>query len=377
MMEVVEVCGLSRSAGGLFYAVTPMCRELYAQEVGLRIYGRYDPFVVEDRAGWGGIPTWTYKGYGPLGISFGLRSKLESDPPDLVHQHGIWLADQGTVLHWQRRGERAVVVSPHGMLDPWALRNSAWKKKLAGMLFANKALRQATCIHALCRSEVESIRAYGLSNPVALVPNAVELPVLNQREPSGAERSLLFLGRLHPKKGVAELLKAWPGFNGGWKLVVAGWDDGGHEAGLRELAVELGVEGQVEFVGATFGEAKERLFRNVDAFVLPSFSEGLPMSVLEAWSYGLPVVMTEFCNLPEGFDAGAAIRVKPNAESIGVGLEMLASMNDQDLSAMGAAGRALVEEKFTWPKVAADMRRVYEWCIGGGQPPECMEFADG
>lgn len=376
-MNVSVLTTCSRKAGGLFYSVRWLSKALANEGCNMAVFSPGDEYTEADLGVWEPLPVEVDSSFGSLQFSPQLRRKLAARNADLVHLHGIWMDNQWAAAQWQTKTGHPVVVSPRGMLDPWALRNSAWKKKLAGMLFANKALREATCIHALCRSEVESIRAYGLSNPVALVPNAVELPVLNQREPSGAERSLLFLGRLHPKKGVAELLKAWPGFNGGWKLVVAGWDDGGHEAGLRELAVELGVEGQVEFVGATFGEAKERLFRNVDAFVLPSFSEGLPMSVLEAWSYGLPVVMTEFCNLPEGFDAGAAIRVKPNAESIGVGLEMLASMKDQDLSAMGAAGRALVEEKFTWPKVAADMRRVYEWCIGGGQPPECMEFADG
>ena len=92
------------------------------------------------------------------------------------------------------------------------------------------------------------------------------------------------------------------------------------------------------------------------------------MSVLEAWSYRLPVVMTDFCNLPEGFSANAAIRVAPDGESIFQGLEQLAGMPDAELQTMGSNGRKLVEEKFTWPRIAQDMKAVYEWCLGGDKP---------
>jgi len=92
------------------------------------------------------------------------------------------------------------------------------------------------------------------------------------------------------------------------------------------------------------------------------------MSVLEAWSYGLPVVMTDFCNIPEGFAAGAALEIEPNPESITQGLVQLGSMSDADLSTMGANGRTLVEQNFTWDKIARDMKAVYEWCLGGEKP---------
>jgi poly(glycerol-phosphate) alpha-glucosyltransferase len=212
---------------------------------------------------------------------------------------------------------------------------------------------------------------------VALIPHAVEHPELEPRNTKAGDRKkLLFLGRIHPKKGLSELLKAWakaqsqkPEALSNWELLIAGWDDGGHEAGLRELAGD-----SVEFVGSKYGEEKERLLREVDAFVLPSFSEGLPMSVLEAWSFGLPAVMTDFCNLPAGFAAEAAIRVEPDTDSIFQGLEKLAAMPEGERADMGIRGRNLVEEKFTWPKVAKEMRQVYEWCLTGNNPPGCMEF---
>ncbi|VGO14812.1 D-inositol 3-phosphate glycosyltransferase [Pontiella desulfatans] len=375
-MNIKVLTTSSRKAGGLFYSVRWLSKALANEGCRPEILSPLDEFSQEDLGVWNPIPVELFRGHGPLQTSFRLREKLAASGADLIHLHGIWMDNQWAAAQWQARTGRPVVVSPRGMLDPWAVSNSAWKKRLVEILFAKKALRKASCIHALCRSEVESIRAYGLDNPVALIPNGVELPELGLREPSGTRKTLLFLGRIHPKKGITELLKAWSGFSGGWKLVIAGWDDGGYDEGLKALACELGLR-HVEFVGPQYGKEKEQLLRSVDAFILPSFSEGLPMSVLEAWSYGLPVVVTDYCNLPEGFKAKAALRIAPDAETIANGLETLASMSGSELHAMGACGRKLVEDKFTWPRIAADMRQVYEWCVGGGNPPECMEFADG
>jgi len=168
--------------------------------------------------------------------------------------------------------------------------------------------------------------------------------------------------------------------------VIAGWDQGGHEAELMKLCEELGLSferrgtsddgresaASIVFFGPAFGNDKKSLLRTADAFILPSFSEGLPMSVLEAWSYKLPVVMTPECNLPEGFAADAAIRIETGAESIAQGLDLLFSMSASDLQSMGAKGRTLVEERFTWKTIAAQMREVYDWMLGGGTRPESV-----
>lgn len=378
MMQVVALSGISRSAGGLFYAVSSLYKEVEARGGSISVFGADEQFSTEDQAMWHPVPARQYKAYGPLGSSPELRRLLAQSDADLIHQHGIWKDDQWAARQWQKKTGRPVVISPHGMLDPWARNNSAWKKQLVGRLFANDSLHRATCIHALCRSEAAAVRAYGLTNPIAVIPNGVDLPKkvrqANKNEQSGVKQ-LLFLGRIHPKKGIKELIIAWSksdALQRGWKLLIAGWDDGEHEAALRRLSIDRGVENTVSFVGPQFGEAKEALLLSADAFILPSFSEGLPMSVLEAWSYGLPVVMTDYCNLPEGYDAGAAMRIEPNPESIAVGLERLARMPEAELQAMGGQGRKLVEQKFTWKKIAQDMSAVYEWCLSGKNPPECM-----
>lgn len=379
-MNVVALSGISRSAGGLFYAVSSLCKELNYSGIDLSVYGRNDAFLAEDVATWTPVPVAPYEATGPLGSSAKLRRMLAGSNADLLHLHGLWMDDQWAALHWQKKNKAPVVISPHGMLDPWAVRNSTWKKKLVGALFANESLRRASCIHALCQSEADSIRAYGLKTPMAIIPNGIELPKVGGRKTEvGARKQLLFLGRIHPKKGLSKLLTGWaksqsltPKAFSNWQLLIAGWDDGGHEAGLKQQANELGLGDSVQFIGAQFGNEKEALLRRVDAFVLPSFSEGLPMSVLEAWSYGLPVVMTDFCNIPSGFSAGAALKIEPNAESIARGLAVLGGMSVADLAAMGANGRALVEQNFTWDKIARNMKAVYAWCLGG-EKPACIQ----
>lgn len=136
-----------------------------------------------------------------------MRGRLESGRLSLLHIHGLWMYPSVACMQWSR-GKRPYLVSPHGMLDGWALRNSAWKKILAARLYENRHLRGAACLNALNESEAASIRAYGLRNPVCIVPNGVDLP--DQRPTlGGGEKVCLFLGRLHPKKGLPALLSAW------------------------------------------------------------------------------------------------------------------------------------------------------------------------
>jgi glycosyltransferase involved in cell wall biosynthesis len=176
---------------------------------------------------------------------------------------------------------------------------------------------------------------------------------------------------------VANLIHAWNHtFNSQtcksdtWILAIAGWDQSGYETELKRIAAVP----SIAFLGPQFGSDKSKCYRTCDAFILPSLSEGLPMTVLEAWAYAKPVLMTPECNLPEGFSADAALRVGPGPEEIADGLKTIIEMSDNDRRAMGARGRELVATKFSWPRISEEMRAVYDWLLGGGAPPTTMRL---
>jgi glycosyltransferase involved in cell wall biosynthesis len=471
-MKVAFTSGsLSRNAGGLFESVRALGKGLSKQGVDVSTYGLRDQNWDRDKEAWAPLSAHAFSFIGPRALAWSpdMDAALDEARPDLVALQGLWqYSSLATRRQWRRKGT-PYVVSPRGMLDKWALANSRWKKVMAAYAFENAVLRDASCLHALCLAEADAIRAYGLQQRIEVVPNGVDLPeklTTEDTESTEGTRRLLFLGRIHPKKGLVGALRAWANIRNSpsairdsdeWQFVIAGWDQGGHEAELKSLCRELGLRfkeaklttedtkcteveaglrlaGQagaafsnptpselvqdyesaslirsasgpahsenlklnsyklktersldlhgglrpengssrrltlpdvdVVFFGPAFGEEKEALLRSAEAFILPSFSEGLPMSVLEAWSYGLPVVMTPECNLPEGFACGAALEIRSGEGSFQDGMRILIEMTNQERAAMGMRGRRLVEERFTWPKVAAQMRRLYEEVLG-------------
>jgi poly(glycerol-phosphate) alpha-glucosyltransferase len=380
---------VSRQAGGTFDAIRRPCSILATNnDASIQVLGTTDSDTESDRSDWQPLTPETFAARGPRGFGFvkGMETALEQFQPDIQHVHGIWMYYSMVNHRYHRQHKTPYVVSPHGMLDPWAVQSSAWKKRLVGWAFERKHLASSSCLHALSVPELAAIRGFGLKNPVCVIPNGVDLP---RRQGHAAPwqsylpheaKVLLYLGRLHPKKGLVNLLHAWRQAttsdcrNGKWVLALAGWDQGGHEAELKKLSAELGLKQSVKFLGPQFGTAKQACYENADAFILPSFSEGLPMTVLEAWAYKLTVMMTPQCNIPEGFDSGASLKIETEPNVIASGLEALFSMTDAQRAEMGSRGYSLVQQKFTWGKVAAQFHEVYQWVLGGGHPPECVVF---
>jgi glycosyltransferase involved in cell wall biosynthesis len=405
MIRTANLIGsVSRNAGGLFYSVRGLVRGLGQQGVGVRVIGPRDEFAEDDLPSWRPIEMVTYRPLWPRQFAYSpvVSRALREYDPELTHTHGIWQYLSVATNDYYSRMRQPYIISPHGMLDPWALRNSRWKKVLAYTFYEGAHIRHAACLRALCESEAQSIRKLGLANPICVIPNGIEPPAA--RSPAAPppwsksiepeRKVLLFLSRIHPKKGLVNLLKAWAqlrksGIRGQmaeWALAIAGWEQGGHEDALKRLATELEIPWadvrskaapgnspaapcSLLFLGPQFGEAKDTCFANCEAFILPSFSEGLPMAVLEAWTFGKPVVMTPECNIPEGFAASAAFRIEPACENLAQGLREFVAAPDAVRRQMGQRGLALVNERFAWSRIAGNMKAVYEWMLGGGPPP--------
>jgi poly(glycerol-phosphate) alpha-glucosyltransferase len=407
MIKSAHLTGsVSRKAGGLFDGVLRLAQSQHATGMNVKAFGLWDEFSDDDRAAWNPVPVAAFKPSWPklIGRAPGFLDGLNEFAPDISHTHGLWLYPSIAAKNYSRKKKRPYLISPHGMLDPWALKNSRWKKWIACRMFERGHLRGARCFRALCASEADSIRQFQLKNDIAVIPNGIDLP--ENPAPSAPpwkdtvepqKKVLLYLGRIHPKKGLINLLKAW-GKNRKseignrkseeWLLTIAGWDQGGHEQELKQLATELGlawsdvrelekiskikIPTSVLFLGPQFNEAKAACYHHCDAFVLPSFSEGLPMVVLEAWANSKPVIMTPECNLPEGFSAGAALKVEASETGLVAGLDELRRMTDAERTAMGSRGHSLVVERFTWQRVARQLQSVQEWILGGGTKPDCV-----
>jgi glycosyltransferase involved in cell wall biosynthesis len=373
---------LSRSGGGIFPIVRAHARGLaQLPDASVTLYGLCDDAAKDDAAS---LSPVTARTYWPRMRAFGYAPDLGRDlaraTHDVVHQHGLWMYPSIAVTQWRRRTGRPTVISTQGMLEPWAISHSSSKKRIAAWMFERRNLESAACIHC-SEAEVAGVRAYGLTNPIAVLPNGIELR--DERESPArpawmpaSRRTLLFLGRLHAKKGLNELLRAWsaltrshPAITRAWTLAIAGWDDGGHAVGVQALARELGFSGtDVVFPGPLFGDDKEAALANADAFILPSFSEGFPMTALEAWAHALPILMTRECNVPAGFQAQAAIEI--TTDPLAMASVLASALARDDLAEIGRNGLALVRRKYTWGAIVADLFATYQWLAGrAGIPP--------
>ena len=354
----------SRLAGGLYTSVRRLSQSLTEAGHTVKVFALDDEYGVEDASAWLPIVPQRYQTIGPrtLGYAPGFSRALATGNFDVVHQHGIWQATSIAVAAWRRSTGRPVMISPRGMLDPWALANSGQKKRLAGRLYERANILNATSLHALSESEAKAIRAYHPGGRIDLIPNGTDLPEDRTPPrpgflPDDGRKTLMFIGRFHPKKGIVELLEAFsrlkhssPDLAARWRLVIAGWDDGGYRTTVEHSVVKYGLSGDVALPGALYGANKDAALRYAEAFVLPSHSEGLPMSVLEAWAYRLPALITDACNLPEGFAARAAYRISLRPDELIA--DLMAALSADDLASRGKAGHALVADRFSWDKIA-------------------------
>ena len=301
---------------------------------------------------------------------------------DLVHIHGMWSAPCHAAAREASKRGTPYVVSPHGMLDPWALRHRRWRKRLAGLLVERQFVARSSCIHALVESEYRDVRRYGGKGSVAIVPNGIDLAPFDREDhfdgalarwPRLANRRVaLFLSRVHPKKGLPVLLEAWAKTvprRSEWMLVIAGPGENGHEREVQQIVERLGISREVMLTGPVYGDDKVRLLRRADFFVLPSHSEGFSVAVLEALACRLPVLITPRCNFPDVDRASAGLTVSASVPELRGGLEALMDSQSEELVEMGRRGRMLVERKYTWRRVVGQLNAVYRWLVAGGSPP--------
>jgi glycosyltransferase involved in cell wall biosynthesis len=262
------------------------------------------------------------------------------------------------------------------MLEPWSLKQARFRKQLAFWLFQRRCLRDAACIRATSGLEAASIRQTGCTKPIALVPNGVVLPEDLPRRPPvhlAQVRRALFLSRLHPKKGLLNLVEAWNRVRpAGWQLWIVGPDESGHRAVVERAVRACGLEQTILFQTEVWGEGRMKLYLDSDLFVLPSFSENFGLAIAEALSCGVPIITTRATpwEQVEKEDCGWWIDI--GVEPLVQALTEAVSLPPKELERMGRRGRRLIEVKYRWESIGRKMGEVYEWMLGFRDKPECV-----
>jgi len=320
--------------------------------------------------------------YIPKGLRAVLKTKARS--ADLFHSHGLWAPANAIAATVAAGARTPLVISPRGSFDPEALARAAWKKALFKRLYVNRALRYASCIHALGRHEADCIRRFGLDNPIAVIPNAVNPSPCGGAETGrdwasefGGQKLIVFLGRLHPIKGLDVLVESWRRLAdqfSDWRLVLAGPDEDGYLAKLESQVSDANLADRVSFPGGVYRADKDSLLAAADMFVLPSRTEGMSVALLEALGAGLPVVITRSCSFPEAESCGAGFVADSQVDSLSEALEKMLKTPQARRREMGRAGAALAVDRYSWGPVAAEMLEVYRWILGMCDKPDCVRL---
>ena len=278
----------------------------------------------------------------------------------IVHGHGFFVAPNWCFGTLARRRKAHLVYHVHGFFEPWSLSRSRWKKKIARFLFEDANYRYASLWRALTNREADQIRSMGITAPVVVAPNGVDMELFHSAQSSPMEKQsdkiCLFLGRLHPKKGLAPLIAAWAALGrarSDWKLWIVGPDELGHLSVLKKMAHEYGVEDSIEFKGPVSGSEKVKVLKSANLFVIPSFSEGFSVAILEAMACKVPVIATHACNFPELSDSGGGWICDSTVESITLTLGQAIGSDEEELEQRGALGCTLIKEKYLWPPIVS------------------------
>ena len=310
---------------------------------------------------------------------FKKNNIIENIHCDLLHANGLWESVCHNTIKLALKKNIPYVVSPHGMLEPWSLKQGKLKKQLALKLFQFNDLKKATCIHATAPMEIDNIRKLGLKNPIAMIPNGVNMdefpPVFPIKETN--RKKILFLSRIHIKKGIENLIEAWKlidtALKKDWILEIVGNGDENYIQSLKDKIILENLTEQVQVKKPVFGKDKIKLFREASLFVLPTFSENFGIVIAEALASYTPVITTKGAPWEdlEKFNCGfwLDIGVAPLKE----GLVEAMSKSELELYDMGQRGRQLIENKYSIKSVGSQIFSLYNWILNKEDKPTFVD----
>ena len=317
----------------------------------------------------------------PILKRFGISHKHTSSliqnayKMDIIHNHILW-SMMSIAAGWVVPGKSAkLVVSPRGTLSEWALRHHGCRKKLFWPL-QKRILEKADLIHATSESEYEDVRRLGLKQPVMILPNGIDIPNVIQKNSINNERVLLFISRIHPKKGIELLIDAWESIEKkfkNWKLKIVGPGEKNYVSSLKDKVKNKNLK-NLTFNGPLYGSEKQAAYQNADLFILPTHSENFGMVVAEALSNACPTIVSQDAPWFGIKEQHCGWWVPNNVKSYITTLDKAMSMSKEELQIMGANGRRWMEQDFSWDKIAILMEEGYKWLLNGGKLPKTIKI---
>lgn len=295
---------------------------------------------------------------------------------DLFHINGIWELFIHKMILLARKSEVLYIISPHGMLEQWSLNQGRLKKKIALLLFQKKDLLKSACIHVTAHSEMESVRKLGLNNPVAIIPNGIDLSSFPEGQVKSTKymKTILFLSRIHPKKGIEFLIEAWEELDHpkkkNWQIKIIGNGDDLYIESLKDRIFKKKLSNCMIILPPIFDEEKKiEVFRNADVFVLPTFSENFGIVIAEALASYTPVITTNGTPWKELNERKCGWWINIGVDPLKSALIEVLNTNKEVLEEMGNNGRKLIEDQYSIESVANKTFKMYEWVINRGKKP--------
>jgi glycosyltransferase involved in cell wall biosynthesis len=341
---------------GVWNAAISNAEELNKRGIEVELWHPGDEPIKDIYAGVVQVSVSAAKGSTPEGL---IEERGLDARKDIIMTHGCWRYPTRWGYAFAKRGFQWIYV-PHGMLEPWSMQQKRWKKNLFFYFFEKRMAVRAAIVRAVSQTERDNLHKYFRPEKVRFMPNGIKVIGVDKHFPRDEPRRYLFLSRLHAKKNLVALGKAWVASSlnnrAAYELVFAGPDQGE----LPDLQEYINQSSNIIYTGSVYGREKEELIRSSTFYVLPSFSEGLPSSLLEAMSAGLVPMITEGCNLPEVFTMDMGVKLETDWQHIKQALEEVATWKKEEIVSKSTRSRTFAETHFALAAVTREQHSVFQ-----------------
>lgn len=289
---------------------------------------------------------------------------LDSVRPDIVHVNCCWTPDCAMIQRLAQKRGYKVVLTPHGMLEPWIIKRHYWTRKVPALwLYQKAAVQRANCVQATAESERDNLLKLGYNSNIKVVRLGIDAESIEMKRSWKKSRQILFLSRVHVKKGINFLVEAADVLRNelqGYKILVAGEGDADYVEAMKRMICDRGLQDIVQLIGGVYGDEKWRLFQTSDFFVLPTHSENFGLAIAESLASGTPVITTVGTPWSDLNSSEAGAWIEIGTEPLVETLRRFLSLTEDELETMGRNGRKLIETKYSAHVMAEQMMEVYK-----------------